>query len=79
MAQKNFQAMAQTHIWHADFNLISEAKMTKYDIQNPKLIDPNDNQPFYIRILHFFWVSLTLIWKSWYFSFKRSSHKNRHF
>ena len=31
-----------------------EAKMTKNDIPNPKLIDPNDNQPFYIRILRFF-------------------------
>ena len=36
-----------------------EAKMTKNDIPNPKLIDPNDNQPFYIRIFCFFWVSLT--------------------
>ena len=25
-----------------------EAKMRKNDIPNPKLIDPNDNQPFYI-------------------------------
>ena len=31
-----------------------EAKMTKNDIPNPKLIDLNDNQPFYIRILRFF-------------------------
>ena len=38
-----------------------EAKMTKNDIPIPKLIDPNDNQPFYIRILRFFGVSLTLI------------------
>ena len=38
-----------------------EAKMTKNDIPNPKLIDPNDNQPFYIRILRFILVSLTLI------------------
>ena len=28
--------------------------MTKNYIPNPKLIDPNDNQPFYIRILRFF-------------------------
>ena len=28
--------------------------MTKNDIPNPKLIDPNDNQPFYNRILSFF-------------------------
>ena len=56
-----------------------EAKMTKNDIPNPKLIDANDNQPFYIRILCFFWVFLILIWKSWYFSFKRSGHKNCHF
>ena len=35
--------------------------MTKNDIPNPKLNDPNDNQPFYIRILQFFLVSLTLI------------------
>ena len=25
MAQKNFGAMAQTHIWHADFNLAALA------------------------------------------------------
>ena len=31
-----------------------EAKMTKNDIPNQKLIDPNEYQPFYIRILRFF-------------------------
>ena len=38
-----------------------EAEMTKIDIPNPKLIDPNDYQPFYIQILCCFEVSLTLI------------------
>ena len=42
-----------------------EAKMTKNDIPNPKLIVPNDYQPFYIRILCIFGVFLILIWKSW--------------
>ena len=31
-----------------------EAKMTKNNIPNPTLFNPNDNQPFYIQILRFF-------------------------
>ena len=37
-----------------------EAKMTKIDIPNPKLNDPNDYQLFYIQILCCFELSLTL-------------------
>ena len=42
--------------------------MTKIDF--PKLIGPNDYQPFYIWILCFFGVFF-LFWKSWFFNFKK--------
>ena len=50
-----------------------EAKMTKNDDPNPKLIDPNDYQLVYIQILSYFGVFLIIIWKSQNFSFYRSA------
>ena len=38
-----------------------EAKMTKNDDPNPKLIDPNDYQLVYIQILSYFGVFLIII------------------